>query len=153
MEVPPLRARRADIPLLVEYFIDRYARKAGKNIRSVDKKTLQLLQSYPWPGNIRELQNVIERSVIVCETETFTIDESWLSQRPLDAGSADKIFLSEKVAATEKEMIEEALRESQGRVYGPSGAAARLGIARSTLESKIRLLNINKNRFRASSGS
>jgi formate hydrogenlyase transcriptional activator len=153
LEVPPLRARRADIPLLVEYFIDRYARKAGKNIRSVDKKTLQLLQSYPWPGNIRELQNVIERSVIVCETETFTIDESWLSQRPLDAGSADKIFLSEKVAATEKEMIEEALRESQGRVYGPSGAAARLGIARSTLESKIRLLKINKNRFRASSGS
>jgi formate hydrogenlyase transcriptional activator len=153
LEVPPLRARRADIPLLVEYFIDRYARKAGKNIRSVDKKTLQLLQSYPWPGNIRELQNVIERSVIVCETETFAIDESWLSQRPLDAGSADKIFLSEKVAATEKEMIEEALRESQGRVYGPSGAAARLGIARSTLESKIRLLKINKNRFRASSGS
>jgi PAS domain S-box-containing protein len=153
LEMPPLRARRTDIPLLVEYFIDRYARKAGKNIRSVDKKTLQLLQSYPWPGNIRELQNVIERSVIVCETETFTIDESWLSQRPLDAASADKIFLPEKVAATEKEMIEEALRESQGRVYGPSGAAARLGIARSTLESKIRLLNINKNRFRGSSGS
>src|SRR5580658_3553374 len=82
LEVPPLRARRADIPLLVEYFIDRYGRKAGKNIRSVDKKTLELLQSYPWPGNIRELQNVIERSVIVCETEDFTMDESWLSQPP-----------------------------------------------------------------------
>jgi PAS domain S-box-containing protein len=153
LEMPPLRARRTDIPLLVEYFIDRYARKAGKNIRSVDKKTLQLLQSYPWPGNIRELQNVIERSLIVCETEIFTVDESWLSQRPLDTRLGDKPLLSEKVAATEKEIIEEALRESQGRIFGPSGAAARLGIARSTLESKIRSLNINKNRFRAPSGT
>jgi DNA-binding NtrC family response regulator len=153
LEMPPLRARRADIPLLVEYFIDRYARKAGKNIRSVDKKTLQLLQSYPWPGNIRELQNVIERSLIVCETEIFTVDESWLSQRPLDTRSGNKLFLSEKVAATEREIIEEALRESQGRIFGPSGAAAKLGIARSTLESKIRLLKINKNRFKAPSGT
>jgi transcriptional regulator with GAF, ATPase, and Fis domain len=153
LEMPPLRARRADIPLLVEYFIDRYARKAGKNIRSVDKKTLQLLQSYPWPGNIRELQNVIERSLIVCETAIFTVDESWLSQRPLDTRSGDKPFLLEKVAATEKEIIEEALRESQGRIFGPSGAAAKLGIARSTLESKIRSLNINKNRFKAPSGT
>jgi PAS domain S-box-containing protein len=148
LEMPALRARRADIPLLVEYFIDRYSRKAGKNIRRVDKKTLQLLQSYPWPGNIRELQNVIERSIIVCETETFTVDESWLTQRPLETRSGEKPFLSEKVAATEKELIEEALRESQGRIFGPSGAAARLGIARSTLESKIRSLNINKNRFK-----
>jgi PAS domain S-box-containing protein len=153
LEMPPLRARRADIPLLVEYFIDRYARKAGKNIRSVDKKTLQLLQSYPWPGNIRELQNVIERSLIVCETAIFTVDESWLSQRPLNTRSGDKPFLLEKVAATEKEIIEEALRESQGRIFGPSGAAAKLGIARSTLESKIRSLNINKNRFKAPSGT
>jgi PAS domain S-box-containing protein len=153
LEMPPLRARRADIPLLVEYFIDRYARKAGKNIRSVDKKTLQLLQSYPWPGNIRELQNVIERSLIVCETEIFTVDESWLSQRPLETRAGDKPFLSEKVATAEKEIIEEALRESQGRIFGPSGAAARLGIARSTLESKIRSLNINKNRFKHPSGT
>jgi PAS domain S-box-containing protein len=153
LEMPPLRARRADIPLLVEYFVDRYARKAGKNIRSVDKKTLQVLQSYPWPGNIRELQNVIERSVIVCETEIFTVDESWLSQRPLDTRSGKKLFLSEKVTATEIEVIEEALRESRGRVFGPSGAAAKLGIARSTLESKIRSLNIDKNRFKARSGT
>jgi PAS domain S-box-containing protein len=152
LEMPPLRARRADIPLLVEYFVDRYARKAGKSIRRVDKKTLQLLQVYPWPGNIRELQNVIERSVIVCETEIFTVDESWLSQRPLDTRSENTPFLSEKVAATEREIIEEALRESQGRIFGPSGAAARLGIARSTLESKIRSLNINKNRFKAPPG-
>ena len=148
LEMPPLRARRADIPLLVEYFIDRYARKAGKNFRSVDKKTLQLLQSYPWPGNIRELQNVVERSIIVCETEIFTVDESWLSQRPLDRRSGNKLLLSEKVSATEREIIEEALRECQERIFGPSGAAAKLGIARSTLESKIRSLNINKKRFR-----
>jgi formate hydrogenlyase transcriptional activator len=152
LELPPLRARRTDIPLLVEYFIDRYARKAGKNIRSVEKKTLQLLQAYPWPGNIRELQNVIERSVIVCETETFAVDESWLSQRSLDTKAEKTHLLSDKVAATEKEIIEEALRESQGRIFGPSGAAAKLGIARSTLESKIRLLNINKNRFKGPSG-
>jgi formate hydrogenlyase transcriptional activator len=153
LELPPLRARREDIPLLVEYFVDRYARKAGKSIRRIDKKTLQLLQSYPWPGNIRELQNIIERSLIVCETETFTVDESWLSQRPLDTRSGDKTLLSAKVAATEREIIEDALRSSQGRVWGPSGAAAKLGIARSTLESKIRSLNINKNRFKASSGA
>ncbi len=148
LEMPPLRARRADIPLLVEYFIDRYARKAGKNIRSVDKKTLQLLQSYPWPGNIRELQNVIERSVIVCETSIFTIDESWLSQQSHDERSGGKLYLSQKLAAKEKEVIEEALRESQGRVAGPSGAAAKLGIVRSTLESKIQSLKINKKRFK-----
>jgi len=148
LEVPPLRDRREDIPLLVEYFIDRYARKAGKNIRAVDKKTLQLLQAYPWPGNIRELQNVIERSVIVCETETFTVDESWLSQQPRDRRSG-KLYLPQKLAAKEKEIIEAALRESQGRVFGPSGAAAKLGIARSTLESKIQSLNINKKRFKS----
>jgi DNA-binding NtrC family response regulator len=144
-----LRARRADIPLLVEYFIDRYGRKSSKNIRSVDKRTMQLLQSYPWPGNIRELQNIIERSVIVCETEIFTVDESWLSQQARDERSRGKLYLSQKLAAKEKEVIEEALRESQGRVFGPSGAAAKLGIARSTLESKIQSLNINKKRFKA----
>jgi PAS domain S-box-containing protein len=153
LEMPPLRARGADIPLLAKYFIDRYARKAGKNIRSVDQRTLQLLQSYPWPGNIRELQNVIERSVIVCETTTFAVDESWLSQRPIDTKSADGIVLAEKVAATERELIEEALRESRGRIAGPHGAAARLGIARSTLESKIQSLSINKNRFKTRSGA
>jgi formate hydrogenlyase transcriptional activator len=152
IEVPPLRERRKDIPLLVEYFIDRYARKAGKNIRSVEKKTLQLLQSYPWPGNIRELQNVIERSVILCETEKFLIDESWLSQQPRDKRSGGRMYLLQKVAATEKEIIEEALRESRGRVFGPSGAAAKLGIARSRLESKIQSLNINKNRFKLETG-
>jgi PAS domain S-box-containing protein len=153
IEIPSLRERRADIPLLVEYFIDRYARKAGKNIKRVNKKTLELLQSYPWPGNIRELQNVIERSVIVCETENLSVDKSWLSQQPRDRRLGCKLHLSEMLAATEKEVIEEALRESQGRVFGPSGAAAKLGIARSTLESKIRSLNINKKRFTVELGT
>jgi len=149
LEMPPLRARRADIPLLVEYFIDRYGRKAGKIFRSVDKQTLQLLQSYPWPGNVRELQNIIERSVIVCDTDVFTVDGSWLSEQSHDERSGGKLYLSQKLAAKEKEEIEEALRESQGRVFGPSGAAAKLGVARSTLESKIKSLNIKKNRFKA----
>ena len=153
IEVPPLRERRKDIPLLVGYFIDRYARKAGRNIKSVDQKTLQLLQSYPWPGNIRELQNVIERSIIVCETEKLSVDESWLSQQPHDRRLGFGLYLSEMLAAKETEVIEEALRECQGRVFGPSGAAAKLGIARSTLESKIRSLNINKKRFKAELGS
>jgi PAS domain S-box-containing protein len=148
IEIPALRERKEDIPLLVEYFIDRYARKAGKNITSIDKKTLGLLESYAWPGNIRELQNVIERSVIVCETENFSVDESWLSQKLPERKAESLLYLSDKVAAQEKEIIEAALRECQGRVYGPSGAAAKLGIARSTLEAKIRSLKINKNRFR-----
>jgi len=153
IEIPSLRERKEDIRLLVEYFIDRYARKAGKNITSVDKKTLRLLESYPWPGNIRELQNVIERSVIVSETASFSVDESWLSQQPPERKAEGELYLSEKVAAQEKEIIEAALRECQGRVFGPKGAAAKLGIPRSTLESKIQSLKINKNRFRTHPGS
>ncbi len=149
IEIPPLRERKEDIPLLVEYFIDRYARKAGKHVTTVKKRTLQVLQSYPWPGNIRELQNVIERSVIVCETATFSVDESWLSRQSVKKRAGSQLYLSEEVAAQEKEIIEAALRECQGRVFGPSGAAAKLGIARSTLESKIRSLKINKNSFRS----
>jgi DNA-binding NtrC family response regulator len=137
----------------VEYFIDRYARKAGKHFRSVEKRTLQVLQSYPWPGNIRELQNVIERSLIVCETESFSVDESWMSHQPLDRKAESQLYLSEKVAAQEKEIIEAALRESQGRVFGPSGAAVKLGMPRSTLESKIRSLKIDKNRFKTPLGN
>jgi PAS domain S-box-containing protein len=143
--MPALRERPDDIPLLVEYFIDRYARKAGKTIRRVNKRTLDHLRSYPWPGNVRELQNVIERSVIVCDTDEFRIDASWLSTAP---PAKDSRVLSSTLASHERTMIEDALRASGGRVFGPSGAAARLGIARSTLESKIRGLSIDKNRFR-----
>jgi formate hydrogenlyase transcriptional activator len=148
IEMPPLRERKEDIPLLVEYFIERFARKVRKSFQAVNKKSLELLQSYPWPGNIRELQNVIERSVIVCETETFSVDKSWLSQHPPATGSKSQLALSQKLASHEKEMIEAALRENGGRVSGPSGAAAKLGMPGSTLESKIKSLNINKNRFK-----
>jgi formate hydrogenlyase transcriptional activator len=154
IEMPSLRERRADIPLLVEYFIDRYARKAGKNIKRVNKKTLELLQLYPWPGNIRELQNVIERSVILCETEIFFIDENWLPQPPpLAPESKQQVELHRRLLVEEKDMIEAALKDTRGRVSGPTGAAVKLGIPRSTLESKIRLLKIDKNRFRPYSGT
>jgi PAS domain S-box-containing protein len=148
IDIPSLRERKEDIPLLVEYFIDRYARKAGKNIKRVNKKTHELLQSYPWPGNIRELQNVIERSVILCETEIFSIDESWLPKQPSLTEPKNQMELPGRLLAQEKEMIEAALKESRGRIFGPTGAAAKLGIPRSTLESKIRTLKINKNRFK-----
>jgi transcriptional regulator with GAF, ATPase, and Fis domain len=148
IEMPPLRDRREDIPVLVEYFVDHCARKVGKNIQGITKESLDLLCSYIWPGNVRELQNVIERSVIMCETEDFSVDKTWLAQQALATEPKIQLDLSEKLAAQEKEMIEAALRESAGRVYGPSGAATKLGMPRSTLESKIRLLKISKNCFR-----
>jgi PAS domain S-box-containing protein len=148
IDMPSLRQRREDIPMLVEYFIDRFARQAGKSFQALNKQSLDLLQSYPWPGNIRELQNVIERSVIVCETETFSVDESWLSRQPPVTVPSASLEPLRKLPSQEKEIIEAALSESGGRVYGPTGAATRLGIPRSTLEHKIRSLKINKNRFK-----
>jgi formate hydrogenlyase transcriptional activator len=148
IDMPPLRERREDIPVLVEYFVDHCARKVKKNIQGITKESLDLLRSYPWPGNIRELQNVIERSVIMCETGNFSVDETWLAQQPVASESKGQSGLSQKLAAQEKEMIETALSESGGQVFGPSGAAAILGMPRSTVESKIRSLKINKNHFK-----
>ncbi|HWX29758.1 MAG TPA: sigma 54-interacting transcriptional regulator [Steroidobacteraceae bacterium] len=145
LEMPSLRERKPDIPVLVEYFIHRYGRQAGKTFRRVNRRTLDLLQAYSWPGNVRELQNVIERSVVVCDSDEFTVDESWLSARVTVKGPH---VLPSTLAAHEKALIEGALRASGGRVFGPAGAAARLGIPRSTLESRIRALKINKRRFR-----
>jgi PAS domain S-box-containing protein len=150
IELPPLRKRTEDIPLLVTYFVNRYARKAGRHFTAIDKKSLDLLQSYAWPGNIRELQNVIERSVVVSESQTFSVDESWLSRRPSAPDPSDTSVqptLFSRSPAQEKAAIEAALRECGGRVYGPSGAAAKLGIPRTTLESKIKSLKIDKNRL------
>ena len=147
IRMPSLRERVEDIPLLVAYLTQRYAGKMGKRIDSIEKKTLQLFQSYDWPGNVRELQNVVERAVILCEGATFTVDESWLvlpAPKPVPTGAA-----LASLADREKEMIENALSESGGRVSGSLGAAARLGIPRSTLESRIKSLNINKYRFRS----
>src|SRR6516165_2539655 len=133
IEIPPLRERKEDIPLLVEYLIARFARKAGKRIRGISKNTLDLLLSYPWPGNIRELQNVVERSVVVCETETFSVDESWLSRQPRAPQPTANLDLAQ-LAVREREIIEAALRESGGRVSGRFGAATKLGIPGSTLD-------------------
>lgn len=144
ISMPPLRDRKEDIRTLVEYFIHRYSRKAGKRIESVEKNTLERLQSYSWPGNIRELQNVIERSVIVCETDHFSVDPSWLSA-PAPAAGLPSLRRS---ASEEKEVIEKALAATGGRVSGAAGAAAQLGMPASTLESKIRSLKINKYRFK-----
>jgi transcriptional regulator with GAF, ATPase, and Fis domain len=149
IEMPPLRERREDIPVLVEYFVDHCARKVRKNIQGITKESLDLLRSYPWPGNIRELQNVIERSLIMCETENFSVDKTWLLPQTIPTQPTDQVELHQRLQAQEKDIIEAALRESRCKVFGPTGAAAKLGIARSTLESKIRSLKINKNRFKS----
>jgi DNA-binding NtrC family response regulator len=151
IEMPPLRERKDDIAMLVEYFIDRYASDAGKEIRNINKKSMELLQSYPWPGNIRELQNVIERSVILCETDTFSVDESWLSRETPPTLSAGQPLV-QTLTTQQKAMIEAALAETRGQVSGPSGAAAKLGMRPSTLESKIRSLKINKHGFKSPQG-
>jgi DNA-binding NtrC family response regulator len=134
--------------MLVECFIDRYARKASKQIKRINNKTLELLQSYAWPGNIRELQNVIGRSMILCETEIFSIDENWLPP-PLTLESKQQVGLRRSFLLQEKDMIETALKDTGGRVAGPTGAAVKLGMARSSMESKIRSLKINKNRYKS----
>lgn len=150
IEVPPLRERPEDIPTLVRYFIDRHAAAFGKKILAISRSSMDLLRSYPWPGNVRELQNVIERSVIICETETFSVDESWL---PRDQGrsASPSHSLARAIKAQERVAIETALAETSGRVSGPSGAAVKLGLKSSTLESKIKALNINKQTFKSHS--
>jgi PAS domain S-box-containing protein len=146
IEVPPLRKRKEDIPMLVEYFVKRYAEKIGKQICKIDNKTLELCQSYAWPGNIRELQNIVERSVILCGGDTFWIEKAWLTSvqppRPELAGP-----LPDTLQNQERKMIETALAESKGKVAGPEGAAAKLGIPRSTLDTKIKQLKIKKHKF------
>jgi PAS domain S-box-containing protein len=149
IEVPPLRERQDDVLMLVEYFVHRYATRAGKHIRSIDKKTLELLQAYDWPGNIRELQNVIERSVILNSSDVFAVDESWLSQRPVRTPpKAGALFPTQSAVHSEREAIEAALAESRGRVGGASGAAAKLRVPPSTLDHRIKALNINKAQFK-----
>ena len=153
----PVDSRAKSGPAVgVRYFLNRYARKAGRHFTAVDKMSLDLLQAYTWPGNIRELQNVIERSVIVSETETFSVDASWLSRQTLSSAPSVpdiQLGLLNRPPAQGKALIEAALQECRGRVSGPSGAAARLGVHASTLESKIKALKINKNRFKGTDPS
>jgi formate hydrogenlyase transcriptional activator len=147
IHLPSLRERVDDIPLLVEYFIDRYAKKAGKNFSNITNKTLQLFQAYDWPGNIRELQNVIERAVILCDGETFSVDEAWLKRASSPVSDA-VVPLVTTLVERERQMIETALAQCQGRVSGANGAAKKLGIPRQTLDARIASLGIDKHRFK-----
>ena len=149
IRIPPLRERVDDIPVLAQYLIERYAKQAGKSIRTIRKQTLELLQAYDWPGNVRELQNVIERAVILCEGETFAVDESWLKGKPSHAPISTGRQVT-TLAEGERALISAALAQSRGRISGRSGAAAKLGIPRQTLESKIKALHIDTLAFRAS---
>jgi formate hydrogenlyase transcriptional activator len=167
LRMPSLRERRDDIPLLVEYLVERYAKRAGKGFSQIKKKTLDVLQAYDWPGNVRELQNVVERAVILCDGETFSVDETWLERKaaqlsgpqfsgpktsgPQTARHAVLTDDKKEFADRERKAIEAALAECQGRVSGPRGAAAILGIPHQTLESKIASLGIDKRRFKAPS--
>jgi transcriptional regulator with GAF, ATPase, and Fis domain len=149
IDVPPLRERKDDILMLVEYFVQRYANRAGRNIRSIEQKTLDLLQSYDWPGNIRELQNVIERSIILSSADVFSVDELWLSGRTSPHASRVEASPASNVEPrSEREIIEATLAETRGRISGPSGAAAKLGMPPSTLEDRIKALKINKQQFK-----
>src|SRR6202000_144077 len=151
---PSLRERADDIPLLVEYLIDRYGKRAGKKIRNIQKRTLDLFAAYDWPGNIRELQNIVERAVLLCDGDTFSVDENWLRQaaptEDIHISSTSIRGLGRLASEQERNLTEDALRASNGRVSGPSGAAAKLGIPRQTLESKMSSLGISKNRFQPS---
>jgi formate hydrogenlyase transcriptional activator len=152
IEIPPLRERIDDIPVLVEYLVERYAKKAGKKITHIAKKTLELFRAYAWPGNIRELQNVVERAVVLSDGETFSVDESWLERKQPPESPRSSVVekgLLRLDADREREIIEAALAETGGRIAGPSGAAAKLGIPRQTLDSKISILGIKKNRFKS----
>jgi formate hydrogenlyase transcriptional activator len=142
-----LRERPEDIPLLVRHFVQQFAQRMNKTIDAISSETMEALSRYPWPGNIRELQNVIERSVVVCESGNLPVKKSWLSRECFLTEPATQLF--RRSVMEERKMIGAALAETRGRVSGPSGAAAKLGIPPSTLESKIRAMSINKYSFKA----
>ncbi|HKB68145.1 MAG TPA: sigma-54-dependent Fis family transcriptional regulator [Pyrinomonadaceae bacterium] len=147
IEIPPLRERKDDIRVLVEYLIDRYAQSAGKKIRDIERRTLKLFETYDWPGNIRELQNVVERAVILSDGDTFSVDETWFTMSPPKASGLTVPF-SDDLSQRERELIEAALQVSHGKISGPYGAATKLGLPRQTLESRIKALGIDKYRFK-----
>jgi transcriptional regulator with GAF, ATPase, and Fis domain len=147
IEVPPLRERKDDVVTLLQYFVDRFARKMGKRFRQIEKRTMELLQSYHWPGNIRELQNVVERSVIVSSGDIFRVDEAWLSGRVRPAQMPGPTSVDEDLVR-ERRIIEAALAECRGRISGANGAAAKLRVPPSTLDSKIKRLKISKSHFK-----
>jgi formate hydrogenlyase transcriptional activator len=144
IHVPTLRERPEDILLLAKYFIERYGAKLGKRIRRVEKRTAELLEGYHWPGNIRELQNVVERALILCDSDTFSVEKAWLQTE-----AEPLLGLQPALISQERDLIEAALAETSGRISGPTGAARKLGVPRTTLEYKIKSLCIDKYRFRA----
>jgi formate hydrogenlyase transcriptional activator len=150
LRMPALRERVDDIPILVKYLVNRYAERAGKSIRHINKRTLDLFQAYDWPGNVRELQNVIERAVILSDGEAFAVDDTWLTPVAAPHSVATRRPLAANLVEHEREAIEHALREAEGVIGGPAGAAAKLGIPRQTLESKIKKLGIKRHRFKTS---
>jgi formate hydrogenlyase transcriptional activator len=150
LRMPALRERVDDIPILVKYLVNRYAERAGKSIRHINERTVDLFQAYDWPGNVRELQNVIERAVILCDAETFAVDDTWLTPLVVPHSVATRTPLVANLVEHEREVIEHALREAEGVIGGPAGAAAKLGIPRQTLESKIKKLGIKRYRFKTS---
>lgn len=152
IRMPSLSERAADIPLLVEYFIGRFGKKAGKKFRTIDKKTVKLFEAYDWPGNVRELQNVIERAVILSDGDAFSVDETWLKREPSQVAGSPAVELNSALLKREKEMIEAALKECNGRVSGATGAAARLGLPARTLDSKLKRLGINPHQFKIARG-
>lgn len=152
ISIPPLRERLEDIPLLVRYFVQQFSRRMNKSVGAISSEIMRALTQYPWPGNIRELQNIVERAVVVYEKGNLSIKKSWLSSEPFQFQAAGQVPLR-RSHMEERERIEAALAETRGRVSGPSGAAAKLGIPPSTLESKIRSMNIDKYRFKLSSSS
>jgi len=147
IQVPALRNRRGDIPLLVEYLVERYAKKAGKRIRSISQEMLDVFETYHWPGNIRELQNVIERAVILSDGDVFRVDASWLAPAPA-GGVVPTGALTADLAQRERAIIEGALRDAHGVIGGATGAAVKLGLPRQTLESRMRKLGIDRYRFK-----
>jgi len=152
IQVPPLRERQDDVLMLLEHFVHRFAQKMGKHFKKIDKRTVELFRSYPWPGNIRELQNVVERSVIVSSDGVFCVDAAWLSRdsRRVSLPQQPEPVDGDENASRERQIIEDALARSRGRVSGPDGAAARLRVPPSTLEHRIKKLRIRKNHFKLS---
>ena len=152
IQVPALRERQDDVLMLLEYFVHRFAQKMGKHFKKIDKRTVELFRSYPWPGNIRELQNVVERSVIVSSGAVFSVDAAWLSKdsRRVSLPQQPEPADANEDARRERQIIEDALAASRGRVSGANGAAARLRVSPSTLENRIKKLRIRKSHFKLS---
>src|SRR5713226_7374107 len=152
IQVPPLRERKDDVLMLLEHFVHRFAQKMGKHFKKIDKRTVELFRSYPWPGNIRELQNVVERSVIVSADGVFSVDAAWLSKdsRRVSLPQQPEPADANEDARRERQIIEDALAASRGRVSGANGAAARLRVSPSTLENRIKKLRIRKSHFKLS---